>query len=183
MMGRSPYELAAVTAEQQTVVEKALRRTDLTPRVRERLEMVKAAQQGYGLAAIAAWSGRSPRTIRTWLDRFIVGGIRALADAPRPGRPVRADARYRAALVTAVETAPRSLGFDFDVWTSARLSRYLEDTTGIHIAPGWVRALLMQLDFVSGRPKHTLGHLQDPVAVAASAAEIATAEKKRGGSP
>jgi len=182
-MGRSTHGLAAVGAEQQVAVEETLRRTDLTPRVRERLEMVKAMQQGYGLAAIAAWSGRSPRTVRAWLDRFMEGGVRSLADAPRPGRPVRADARYRAALETAVQTAPRSLGFDFDVWTSARLSRYLEDTTGIHIAPGWVRALLMRLDFVSGRPKHTLRHLQDPAAVAASAAEIATAEKKRGGCP
>jgi hypothetical protein len=95
---------------------------------------------------------------------------------------VRADARYRAALEEAVETSPRTLGFAFDVWTSARLSRYLEDTTGIHIAPGWVRVLLGQLDFVSGRPKYTLSHLQDPDAVAASVAQIEAAEKNRDGS-
>lgn len=182
-MGRSAYTLAAVTAEQQRAIEELLRRTNLAPRIRERLEMVKAASQGYNLAAIAAWSGRSPRTVRFWLARFTTGGVEALADASRPGRPVRADASYRAALETAVETAPRSLGFAFDVWTSARLSRYLEDTTGIHIAPGWVRVLLGQLDFVSGRPKYTLGHLQDPDAVAASIDQIEAAEKNRGSSP
>jgi transposase len=163
-------------------VEEMLRRMDVSSRVRERLEMVKAAGQGYDLGAIAAWSRRSPRTVRFWLERFTAGGMDALADAPRPGRPVRADASYRAALETAVETSPRSLGFAFDVWTSTRLSRYLEDTTGIHIAPGWVRVLLSQLDFVSGRPKYTLRHLQDPDAVAASVAQIEAAEKNRGGS-
>ncbi len=182
-MGQRTYEPTAVTAEQQTAIAEMLRRVDLTPRVRERLEMVKAASQGYELTAIAAWSGRSARTVRFWLDRFTTGGIGALADAPRSGRPVRADARYRAALETAVETAPRTLGFGFDVWTSTRLSRYLEDTTGVHITPGWVRVLLGQLDFVNGRPKHTLGHLQDPDAVAASAEAIAAAEKNRGSSP
>ncbi len=181
-MGRSTSTPTAVTTEQQMVLEEMLRRTTVTPRVRERLEMVKAASKGHDLAAIAAWSGRSPRTVRLWLERFRSGGAGALEDAPRPGRPVRADARYRAALEGLVETPPRTLGFDFDVWTSARLSRYLEDTTGIHIAPGWVRVLLGQLDFVSGRPKHTLRHLQDPDAVIASAAELEAAKKNRGGS-
>jgi hypothetical protein len=54
----------------------------------------------------------------------------AVADVRRPGRPVRADARDRAALKKAVETSPRSLGFAFDVWTLVRLSQYSEDTTG-----------------------------------------------------
>jgi transposase len=182
-MGRGAYQPAEVTAEQQTAIEEMLRRIDLPPRIRERLEMVKAASQGYDLRAIAAWSGRSPRTVRVWLERFAVGGTEALADASRPGRPVRADARYRMALEQAVETPPRGLGFDCDVWTSARLSRYLEDTTGIPIAPGWVRVLRGRLDFVSGRPKHTLRHLQDAPAIAASVAEIAAAEKNRGGRP
>ena len=37
------------------------------------------------------------------------------------------------------------------------------------------RVLLTQHDFVTGRPKHTLKHLQDSVAVAASVAELAAA--------
>jgi transposase len=175
-MRRGQWELAAVTVEQQSEIEAVLRRFDLKSRVRERLEMVKAASQGYDLEAIATWSSRSPRTVRCWLDRFAVAGVEALDDAPRAGRPVRADAAYRQAL-EAVETPPRSLGLAFDVPTSARLSSYLEKRTGVRIAPGWIRALLGQLDFVSGRPKHTLTHLQDPDAVAASAAEIAAAKK------
>jgi winged helix-turn-helix protein len=79
-----------------------------------------------------------------------------------------------------VETAPPALGLPFDVWTSARLSAYLAETTGVRIAPSWLRSLLGQQDFVCGRPKHDLGHLQDPAAVAACEAELAAAEKKGG---
>lgn len=170
-----------VTAEQRTAVEQRLRRVDLSPRERERLEMVKAAALGYDEAAITAWSGRSVRTVRRWLGRFVTEGPAALRDAPRAGRPVKADAAYRAALAQAVTTAPRDLGLPFDVWTSARLSAYLAETTGVRLAPGWVRALLSQADFVCGRPKHTLKHLQDGDEIDRFIAEVTAAGEKGGG--
>ncbi len=153
-MARTGRSLPAMTEEQLAAVEAALRRRDLAPRLRERLEMVKAAALGQDLAAIARWSGRSAGTVRRWLSRFAAGGVEALADAPRAGR---------------------------DVWTSARLSAYLAETTGVGIAPGWLRALLARWDWVCGRPKHTLKHLQDPAAVAACGEVLAAAAGKSGG--
>ena len=161
-------------------MEAALRRRDLTPRVRERLEMVKAAALGQEVDQIARWSGRTPETVRHWLGRFRDGGIAALADAPRRGRPAKADAAYRGALAAAVETAPRTLGLPYDVWTSGRLSAYLAETTGVRIAPGWLRVLLHRERFACGRPKHTLGHLQDPAEVAACEDALAGAGEKGG---
>jgi len=170
-----------VTIEQRSEVEALLRRRDLSPRLRERLEMVKAAALGYDLVGIMAWSGRSARTVRHWLRRFTSDGLAALRDAPRSGRPAEADATYRQALEVAVETAPPTLGLPFDVWTSARLSAYLAEQTGVRIAPGWLRVLLAQHEFACGRPKHTLTHLQDPAEVATCEAALAAAgEKGRG---
>lgn len=163
-------------------VEAALRRRDLAPRVRERLEMGKGVALGQSLAAVARWSGRGERTVVRWVRAFVTGGIGALADAPRSGRPVRADAAYVAALERALETPPRVLGLLFDAWTSPRLSAYLAETTGVRIAPGWVRALLARQRFRAGRPKHTLGHLQDPVARAVCEEVLqAVGEKGAGG--
>lgn len=173
-----PAPAIAVTAEEQVAVEAALRRRDLTPRVRERLEMVKAAALGQDLDGIARWSGRTPETVRHWLRRFRTGGIAALTDAPRPGRPPKADAAYLAALERAVETAPRTLGLPFDAWTSARLSAYLAETTGSRLAPGWLRVLLHQQRFACGRRKHTLRHLQDPAEVAACEDALQAAGEK-----
>jgi transposase len=174
------WTMPEISDEQRAGVEEQLRGRDVLPRTRERLEMVKAAALGHELDAIVRWGGRSVRTVRFWLDRFAVDGVSGLADAPRAGRPARADAAYRAALELAVETPPRELGFAFDVWTPARLSAYLADTTGVRIAPGWLRALLGRRDFVSGRPKHTLKRLQDPDEVAACKAELAAAGGKGG---
>jgi transposase len=170
-------------ATPQAVVEARLRQRDLSPRVRERLEMVKAHLLGQDLAAIMGWTGRSARTVRRWVARYAVGGVAALVDAPRGGRPPQADAGYLDALERAVATPPPSLGLPFDVWTSARLSAYLAETTGVRIAPGWLRALLARQRFVCGRPKHTLKHLQDEAEVAACEQELAAAEKKGGPKP
>ena len=69
-----PWVRAARDA--RAAVEAALRRRDVAPRVRERLEMVKAVALGHPLAAIAAWSGRTERTVRRWLAAFARGGRR-----------------------------------------------------------------------------------------------------------
>jgi transposase len=161
-----------IDAAQRAAVEARLRERDLPPRERERLEMVKGAALGWDPAAIAAWCGRSEATVRRWLAAFRAGGLDALADAPRAGRPRRADDAYLTALEAAVEADPRALGQGFDVWTSTRLSAYLAEATGTRIAPGWLRVLLHRLRFAHGRPKHSVAHLQDPEEVAACEARL-----------
>ena len=170
-----------IASETQAAVDALLRQRDLSPRQRERLEMVKAAWMGSDVATIARWSGRTPRTVRRWLGVFRDGGVTALAGAPIPGRPPKADAAYLAALQQAVETPPRRLGLPFDVWTSARLSTYLVAQTGIRVAPGWLRVLLHRQRFACGRAKHTLTHLQDPTEVAACEDALRAAGGKGGG--
>jgi transposase len=167
--------------EAREAVGAALRRRDLAPRVRERLEMVKGVALGHSPAEVARWSGRTERTVERWLRVFVARGIGALADAPRRGRPARADAAYLAALAQALETPPPALGLLFDAWTSDRLSAYLAETTGVRIAPGWVRALLARQRYRTGRPKHTLGHLQDAAARTACEQELQAVGEKGGG--
>lgn len=170
-----------ITAAQQHAVLAVLRQRDLPLRQRERLEMVKAAWLGEDIATIARWSGRTPRTVRRWLGAFRDGGVPALSDAPIPGRPPKADAAYLAALECALETAPRALGLPFDVWTSGRLSAYLEATTGVRIAAGWLRVLLHRERFAYGRAKHALAHLHDPEEVAACEERLQAAGEKGAG--
>ena len=172
--------IVEVTNTQRQEIEALLQRRDLAPRQRERLEMVKAVALGQDEATIVRWSGRSVRTVRRWLARFRAAGADVLRDAPRPGRPVAADAAYLAALDAAVETPPPTLGLPFDVWTSPRLSAYLARETGVRIAPSWLRTLLKRRKYAYGRPKHTLTHLQDPAATAACAQTLAAVEKKCG---
>ena len=182
-MDETSSGVIVVTAEQRAAVERRLGQRDLPRRERERLEMVKAAALGSDEQAIAQWSGRTVRTVRRWLNRFVSAGLDGLRDASRPGRPAKADAAYRTALEQAVTTVPRALDLPFDVWTSARLSAYLEEQTGVRLAPGWIRALLSHQDFVCGRPKHTLDHRQDATEVERFVAEVTGVGEKGRGRP
>ena len=172
-----------ISDEQRAATEALLARRELASRWRERLEMVKAAGLGEDIATIARWSGRTPRTVRRWLRVFREGGVDALAGAPIPGRPPKADAAYLAALAQAVATPPRTLGVSFDVWTSGRLSAYLTQQTGVRLAPGWLRVLLHRERFACGRAKHSLAHLQDPAEGAACEQALRAAGEKGGGPP
>ncbi len=172
--------LLRLSPDERKEVSDALRSKELPPRVRERLEMVKAAQMGQSLEQIATWSGRTSRTVRRWLAAFAAGGVAAVADAPRSGRPPRADTAYLKSVEEALGSKPRDLGLCFDVWTSGRLCAYLQEQTGVRIAPGWLRALLARRRFACGRPKHTLSHLRDPEEVAACEKELEEAGKKGG---
>ena len=169
-----------ISPAQRAAVEALLAQRELAPRWRERLEMVKAAWLGEDVTTIARWSGRTPRTVRRWLRAFQEEGVAALAGAPIPGRPPKADPAYRAALAQAVATPPRTLGLPFDVWTSGRLSAYLTQQTGVRLAPGWLRVLLHRQQFACGRAKHTLHHLQDPAEVAACEDALQAAGEKGG---
>src|SRR4051812_50161621 len=81
--------LLRLTPEEREELRATLRREDLSPRVRERLEMVKAADLGHDLGQITAWSGRTPRTVRRWLGAFASGGVGGPPPppAPPPGGP------------------------------------------------------------------------------------------------
>jgi transposase len=178
-MDEQAWVALRVRAEaERPLIEAELRRRDLAPRLRERLELVKGVALGHDLATLARWSGRSLVRMRYWLTRYAQDGVPALADAPRSGRPPKADPAYVAALEAALATAPREQGLLFDVWTSDRLSAYLAEQTGVRIAPGWLRAVLARRDYACGRPKHTLKHLQDDTAIAAFARELAAVGEK-----
>ncbi len=85
-----------------------------------------------------------------------------------------------------MSTPPRMLGLEFDVWTSERLSAYLVERTGIRLSPGWLRVLLAQREWVSGRPKLSVRHLRQAAEVAACETALEAAEKnggRRSGAP
>src|SRR2546423_15447443 len=102
--------------------------------------MVKAAALGQDLAAIAAWSGRTVRTVKRWLRRYGAagGGVAAVADAPRAGRPRRARAAYPQAVGAGVGTAPGGVGGPLGCLVSARLGAHPGQTHGGWVPPGRV---------------------------------------------
>jgi transposase len=170
-----------VTESDLATIEATRHGTELSPRQRERLELVKGAAHGWTLSQRCAWRGRTARTVQRWLSAYEHAGIAALPQAASRGRACRAAAAYLAALAQAVTAEPRDLHQPFDVWTSSRLRAYLAETTTVRISPGWVPALVHQHGFAHGRPKHSLAPRQDGDEIAVCQRQLAEVGEKGAG--
>jgi len=94
--------------------------------VSQRARIVLLAAEGIPNAEISRRVGVSGPTVLAWRNRYEAGGVAALGDLPRPGRPIKVD---EAAIVVATVTAPpEQLGVTH--W-SARL---LADHLGVSFA-------------------------------------------------
>ena len=115
MSGTSDLPLR-LSPEEREEVRAALRRGTFPPGCANAWRWPLGRRSlGRDLGEIAAWSVRKPRTVRRWLGAFASGGTGALADVPRSGHPVVADAAYIEALEEALRTPPLKLGLGFDV--------------------------------------------------------------------
>lgn len=111
-------------------------------RLRDRAQICWASHQGQRVMAIVATLGRDEKTVRTWITRFNAGGLPALADAPRAGRPPTLTTEQTSAVIAIGLTRPPELGLPFGSWTLDRLTAYLQEVQGIPIHRSRVGELL-----------------------------------------
>src|SRR5450755_516098 len=90
-----------------------------------RARIVLLAYAGWPNSQIARELGCVVNTVRTWRRRFARGGIPALADRPRSGRPEVYGPSVRLALVAAATSAPPE---DRPEWTHALIAAELAGT-------------------------------------------------------
>jgi transposase len=83
---RSPRVVDLSDWERATL-EALTRRTTVAAGLVRRAQMVVLAADGMPLDRIAREVGVDRTIVRTWIDRYRAGGLAALQDRPRSGRP------------------------------------------------------------------------------------------------
>ncbi len=106
-------------------LEAITRRASAPQALARRARIVLLAYAGWANAQIAAELGCAEGTVRTWRRRFIRGGMPALADRPRSGRPEVYGPAVRLALVAAATSVPPE---DRPAWTHALIAARLAGT-------------------------------------------------------
>jgi transposase len=137
---------------------RALRRTELTPKVRDRIEMVTLSVAGWSARRIAEHLGYHPQTVRDLLRAFTARGISAL-------RPFRSGPAPDTQRLDLVHGALRDLLGQRRTWTSRQLSEALADR-GIALGPRQVRRYLKRMGARYRRTASSLKHKQDPAKAA-----------------
>ena len=150
---------------------KSLRRRELPPRVRDRLEMVLLSSVAWSPARIATHLGSCAPTVRSVLKDFLARGIVALFPR-RTGPPP--DLRRRQQ-VTEVLTALLALE---RTWTSRQLATALAEQN-IRLSARQVRRYLGMMGAGWRRTTNSLRHKQDPVKVARAVRVLSHLKKKR----
>ena len=87
MSGPPSGRVVEVSGEARTALEAVTRRTTVAVGLARRTGIVLLASDGVPLDRIARQLGVDRNVVRTWVDRDRVGGLAALEDRPRPGRP------------------------------------------------------------------------------------------------
>jgi transposase len=137
-MGRPPVELkldAPLCAE----IQRRLRAGTTPQRELLRLRILLASQGAQTAEAIAREVGVSRSAVERWRSRFIAGGLDALADAPRPGRPspLKPD-QLMEVIAIACEPLP---GDDGSIPKNGRITRSIDDVVATAKERGVVESI------------------------------------------
>jgi transposase len=156
-----PKRIDFTLSEQQATELGEAIKHDKRPEVRQRALAIRLLSRQEPPKEVAALMEVSEVTVYKWWHRYAEAGLEGLANQPK-GRPrPKADAAYLAALETAIATEPSDLGYDFAIWSVARLREHLAQTTGVHLSRDHLGLLMRRHGYVYRRPKHTLTNLQD----------------------
>ena len=148
-----PAVRVCVNRWQREALDRAMRSRD--GRVVRRAQVIRLARSGRPVKEIAVLSGYTSEGVRTLKHRWNDRGEDALKDAPRPGRPPKADESYRRMLRKVALKKPSDFGYAFGVWTTARLAEHMAVKTGVRLCDDRVRTLLHQEGLSWKRPAHT----------------------------
>ncbi len=83
---RSP-RVVDLSDQERATLEALTRRTTVAVGLARRARIVLLAAEGVPLERIARQLGVDRNVVRMWLDRYRAGGLAALEDRPRSGRP------------------------------------------------------------------------------------------------
>jgi hypothetical protein len=87
MSGPRSGRVVELTGEAREALEALMRRTTVAVGLVRRARIVLLAADGTPLDRIARQVGVDRTVVRLWVDRYRAGGLAALEDRPRSGRP------------------------------------------------------------------------------------------------
>ena len=133
-------------------------RSEARPKVARRIQAVAMAQKLLTGAKIAQLTGDDPRSIRRWVKRYNHGGLDALVDAPRSGRPPKLPRDQEQAFKDRIDAGPTEddMAAGISVMHGQDYQRILKDEFGKVYCLNGVYELLHRLGYswLMPRPQH-----------------------------
>jgi transposase len=104
-----PIQPLVLSDEDKAKLALMARRPKTDQRTAQRARIVLDCSRGLSNLAVAQQRGVTVQTVGKWRERFRVGGMRALGDAPRSGQPRKiTDAKVEEVVTRTLETRPKN---------------------------------------------------------------------------
>lgn len=125
-----------LTPAERQLLQGMLRATTLAAGLARRARVILALAEGASYATIAAQYGVTDAYIARWKKRVVEGGLPALGDLPRSGRPDRLDPRVEAKILAKTQEPPPA---PLTHWTTRRLAQLI-GVSHVTVQRVWQRA-------------------------------------------
>src|SRR5215469_5330411 len=121
---------------------------------------------GQSCRQVAKLFGENGTTVQRWVRRFEQGGLEALREGERSGRPSTLDARRWLKLQGDLHKTPRDFGIPATLWDGPVLSEHLRRHYGMHLGVRQCQRLFHRMGFRLRKPRPQVAQA-DPLKIAA----------------
>lgn len=120
---------------------------------KRRVRAGRLLQAGKKPAEVAAATGVARQTIYTWKRILDEGGLDALREIDRGGRPASLDEEQFEQIRRALLESPTAHGFGTELWTIKRVRLLIERLHGVRFSEVHVWRIVGRLGFSSQKPE------------------------------
>ena len=131
-----------------------------------RLHGLLLVTAGHSCREVAALFGENGTTVQRWVNRFEKGGLDALREGERSGRPRTLDAKDWRKLQSDLRKTPRDFDLAATLWDGPVLSEHLRRRYGVNLGVRQCQRLFRDLGFRLRKPRPQVAQ-SDPLKVAA----------------
>lgn len=160
----------ALTEEQLAELTRLRRDPRTKPRTRDRLEMVRLANNGWTIPKIAQHFELTESRVRHWVKTFLTEGFISLSD--RKGVGVKP--RLTGSLF---EEVRQLTGQDGQTWTAGQINGWILANHGFSLDVRYLAEVLNRNGLSYKRTTRTIRHKQNPEQVHNKRADLATLKK------
>lgn len=132
-----------------------LYRSQKNAKMAHRIQAVYLANKGLTCPQIEEITGAARRTVQQWISKYNKGGLEALRDSPRPGKPVKLKREMEDSFCKRIETGPTKTD-GVCTLNGTAIRRILEREFGVIYSVSGLYDLLHRLGFscLCPRPRH-----------------------------
>jgi len=108
---------------------------------------------GHSCREVAQLFGEDDTTVQRWVHRFEQGGLGALRESERPGRPRSLDPAQWRELQADLQQSPLDFGLTAAAWDGLCLSEHLRRRFGVQLGVRQCQRIFRQMGFRTREPR------------------------------